>query len=131
MAAIKRGSSPTELLAWCHFNRLINPGTIVSLETKAGSLKVDEVKSILAALDEVFPDGEIPDSSIDDLERPAVAVGACMFLNVGSDPFRGNSRRSSYVENSDIDVLNAIGPSSNIGLTIDLVIFPTASKIRS
>lgn len=129
MAAIKRGNSATELLAWCHFNRLINPGTIVSLETKAGSLKVEEVKNILAALDEVFPNGEIPDSSIDDLERPSVAVGACMFLNVGSDPFRGNSRRSSYLENSDIDILNAIGPSSNIGITLDLVIVTSWQEI--
>ncbi len=129
MAAIKRGSSATELLAWCHFNKLINPGTIVSLETKAGSLKVEEVKNILAALDEVFPNGEIPDSSIDDLERPSVAVGACMFMNVGADPFRGNSRRSSYFETEDMDVLNSMGLSSNVALTFDLVIVTSWQEI--
>ena len=129
MNSIKRGSSATELLPWCHFNRLINPGTIVSLETKAGSLKVEEVKSMLAALEEVFPNGDIPDSSIEDLEKPAVAVGACMFVNVGSDPFRGNTRRSNYITNDEADVLNALGASSNIPLTFDLVIVTSWQEI--
>ena len=129
MAAIKRGSSATELLAWCHFNRLINPGTIVSLEAKAGSLKVEETKNILAALEEVFPNGEIPNSSIEDLEKPSVAVGACIFMNVGSDPFRGSSRRYSHLENDNADVLNAIGPSSNLAFTFDLVIVTSWQEI--
>ena len=129
MAAIKRGTSAAELLAWCHFNKLINPGTIVSLETKAGALRVEEVKNILDALDQVFPNGDIPESSMDDLEKPAVSVGACMFMNVGADPFRGNTRRNSYLENDDMDILNAIGPSSNIALTFDLIIVTSWQEI--
>jgi len=129
MASIKRGSSATELMAWCHFNRLINPGTIVSLETKAAALKVEEVKNILDSLEQVFPNGQIPDASIDDLERPSVAVAGCLFMNVGTDPFRGNSRRSTVLENDSVDVLTAIGAAGNVVLNFDLIIVTSWQEI--
>ncbi|WP_455220974.1 class I adenylate cyclase [Kaarinaea lacus] len=129
LTAIKRGNSATELLTWCHFNQLINPGTIISLETKAGSLKVEEVKSILDALEQRFPDGQIADTSIESLERPPVAVNTCLFINVGNDPLRGNSRRASYFTDEDGDILNPVGASANLALTFDLVIVTSWQEI--
>ena len=126
---IKRGNSATELLTWCHFNRLINPGTILSLDTKAGALKVEEVKNILDALEQTFPNGDFPESRIDDLEKPPVAVGGCLFINVGLDPFRGHSRRGSVMLNDDADILNMVGSSGDLALSFDLVIVTSWQEI--
>ena len=128
-AVIKRGNSAAELLTWCHFNRLINPGTIVSLDTNAGSLKVEEVKNILDALEQVFPDGQLPEVSIEDLEKPPVALSACLFVNVGLDPLKGNARRGTYFINEDADILNIAGASSNLALSFDLVIVTSWQEI--
>jgi adenylate cyclase class 1 len=129
LTAIKRGNSATELLTWCHFNQLINPGTIISLDTKAGSLKVEEVKNILEALEQQFPGGQLPNTSIENLEKPPVAVNTCLFLNVGTDPLRGNSRRASYFIDDDGDILNPVGASANLALTFDLVIVTSWQEI--
>lgn len=129
LTAIKRGNSAAELLTWCHFNRLINPGTILSLETKVGSLQVEEVKNILGALEQQFPNGTIPDTSIDDLEKPPVAVGACLFVNVGMDPLRGNARRNNYFMTEDKDILNPVSSSANLALSFDLVVVTSWQEI--
>ncbi|WP_455208111.1 class I adenylate cyclase [Kaarinaea lacus] len=129
LTAIKRGNSAAELLTWCHFNRLINPGTILSLETKAGSLKVEEVKNILEALEQQFPGGHLPDTNMDNLEKPPVAINACLFINVGTDPLRGNSRRSNYFVDDDADILNPVSASANLALTFDLVIVTSWQEI--
>ncbi|WP_455366148.1 class I adenylate cyclase [Kaarinaea lacus] len=129
LTAIKRGNSATELLTWCHFNQLINPGTIISLDTKAGSLKVEEVRSILDALEQQFPGGQLPDTTIESLEKSPVAVNTCLFLNVGCDPLRGNSRRANYFVEEDGDILNPAGTSANLALTFDLVIVTSWQEI--
>jgi len=129
LTAIKRGSSAAELLTWCHFNKLINPGTILSLDTKVGSLQVEEVKNMLEALEQQFPNGAIPDTSMDDLEKPPAAVSACLFINVGTDPLRGNSRRGNYFISEDKDILNPVSSSSNLALTFDLVVVTSWQEI--
>jgi adenylate cyclase class 1 len=129
LTAIKRGSSAAELLTWCHFNKLINPGTILSLDTKVGSLQVEEVKNMLDALEQQFPNGAIPDTSMDDLEKRPAAVSACLFINVGTDPLRGNSRRGNYFISEDKDILNPVSSSSNLALTFDLVVVTSWQEI--
>ncbi|MGD8570607.1 MAG: class I adenylate cyclase, partial [Gammaproteobacteria bacterium] len=126
---IKRGSSAAELLTWCHFNRLVNPGTILSLDTNVGSLKVEEVKNVLDALEEVFPEGELPEVGIENLEKPPFALGACLFVNVGLDPLKGNARRASYYISDDVDILNLPGTSANLVLSFDLVIVTSWQEI--
>ncbi|MCI0506168.1 MAG: class I adenylate cyclase [Gammaproteobacteria bacterium] len=126
---IKRGSSAVELLTWCHFNQLINPSTIIALDTKGGFLKVEEVKNIMDALEQQFAGGRLPDTSIDNLEKSPVAVNTCLFINVGTDPLRGNSRRGSLVAEEDGDILNLPGASANLALTFDLVIVTSWQEI--
>jgi len=128
---IKRGNSAIELLAWSHFNRLVNPTTIISLDAKVGSLKVEEVKSLLGSLEENFPNGEFPETSIEDLEKPPIAVAACLFINTGLDPFRGNARRNSLFVSEENDVLNPTGSVGNLALSFDLVIVTSWHEVMT
>jgi len=128
---IKRGNSAIELLAWAHFNRLVNPTTIISLDAKVGSLKVEEVKSLLGAMEENFPNGDFPETSIEDLEKPPIAVAACLFINTGLDPFRGNARRNSLFVSEESDVLNPTGSVGNLALSFDLVIVTSWHEVMT
>ncbi|HEY5603890.1 MAG TPA: class I adenylate cyclase [Gammaproteobacteria bacterium] len=129
LTAIKRGSSAVELLTWCHFNKLVNPGTIIALDTKGGSLKVEEVRNILDALERRFAGGHLPETSIDNLEKSPVVINACLFINAGTDPLRGNSRRANYIADDEGDILNPVGATTNLALTFDLVIVTSWQEI--
>ena len=126
---IRRGQSATELLIWCHFNRIINPSTIISLDIKTGILKVEEVKAILKALENHYPDGELPQTKTDDFQKSPRAVGACAFVNVGMEGLKANVRRNTYVFNDTTDVLNYPGFTSHLDISIDLMVVTSWQEI--
>lgn len=126
---IRRGQSATELLIWCHFNRIINPGTIISLDIKTGILKVEEVKAILDVLDKHFPDGELPQTKTDDFQKSPRAVGACAFINVGMEGLKAHVRRNTFVFDDTTDVLNYPGFTNHLDLTIDLMVVTSWQEI--
>lgn len=128
---VKRCSSAAELLAWCHFNRLINPGTVITLDIKDSILTIKEVKSIIDALESVFPGGRTPGTEIDDfIQSPAVIAG-CIFTNVGLDPLPTHSRRGTDIVSDKTDILSYSGFSFNLALSFDLIIVTSWQEILS
>jgi len=128
-APLKRGRCVAEILAWCHFNRIINPGTVISLETKNSILNIKEVKSILDALDHIYVDGEIPSTSIDDFSNPPKIISGCVFTNVGLDPLPAHTRRGTDIVSDRTDILNYSGFSFNLALSFDLLVITSWQEI--
>jgi len=129
LSSIKRGRSAAELLSWCHFNRLINPGTIVTLDVSNGILTVKEVKAIMNVLEQEFPGGKSPPTNTDDFEKPPAIMGACVFTNVGLDPLPSHTRRGTDIVSDKTDVLNYSGFSFNLALSFDLIIVTSWQEI--
>ena len=126
---IKRGRSVTELIAWCHFNRIINPGTVITLEAGGGILTVKEVRSVLEALDRQFPEGRLPPAEIADLEKTPVIVSGCVFTNVGLDPLPMHTKRGNDLVSDKTDALNYSGFSYNLALSFDLIAITSWQEI--
>lgn len=126
---LKRSRSVTELIAWCHFNRLTNFSTVISIEHKTGVLAVKEVKSILSALEQQYPKGQVPGVQIEDFSQPPKVLSGCVFTNVGLDPLPAHSRRGTDIVSDKADVLNFSGFSFNLALSFDLLLVTSWQEI--
>jgi adenylate cyclase class 1 len=128
-SSLKRSQSIAELIAWCHFNRLVSPRTVLSIDNKNGIITVKEVKSILKALEDLYPNGRVPGRQMDDFARPPKIVSGCVFTNVGLDPLPMYSRRGNDIVSDKTDVLNFSGFSFNLALSFDLLLVTSWQEV--
>ena len=128
-ASLKRSQSIAELIAWCHFNRLINPGTVLSIDNKNGILSVKEIKSVLASLENLYPNGRVPGRQIEDFAKAPKIVSGCVFTNVGLDPLPAHSRRGTDIVSDKTDVLSFSGFSFNLALSFDLLLVTSWQEV--
>lgn len=128
-APLKRSRSVVELLAWCHFNRLINERTITSVVGNSGVLSFREVNAILAALDNIFPNGNLPYAQTENFAGPPAIVSSCIFANVGVDPMASHSLSGASLVSEQSDIMNYSGFSLNLAQSFDLVVATSWQEI--
>jgi adenylate cyclase, class 1 len=127
--ALKRARSIVEVLAWCHFNRLVGPRTIITLLLNDGILGLKETRAILDALGTLFPDGRLEKTEIENFNHPPLINKGCVFANVGIDPLPEHSRRGTDLVSDQADVMNYSGFSLNLALTFDLVVVTSWQEV--
>ncbi|MDH5326205.1 MAG: class I adenylate cyclase [Gammaproteobacteria bacterium] len=121
VATLKRGHSALELLAWCHFNRLIDHATMIILDAPQGVLDIREVKAILESLGQMVPGGWVPKVAMEDYGKPPAIKTGGLFVNVGQDPLAAHSKLGADIISDKSDVLNYSGFSFNLALSFDLL----------
>jgi len=126
---LKKGRSVTELIAWCHFNRIINPGTVISLHTVRDILTVKEIHSVLDSFEHEYPDANLAAPKIEDYTLPPVISGGCLFVNIGLEPLPTHSRRGTNIVSDRTDILNYSGFSFNLALSFDMIIITSWREI--
>ena len=127
--SLKRARSILEILAWCHFNRLIGPRTIITLIVSEGVLSLKEVRSILSTLESLFPDGVLPPTDIESFSKPPCIETGCIFANVGVDPLPAHSRRGTGLVSDQSDVMNYSGFSHNLAISFDLLVVTSWNEV--
>ncbi|MBL1277413.1 MAG: class I adenylate cyclase [Ectothiorhodospiraceae bacterium] len=127
--SLKRARSIVEVLAWCHFNRLIGYRTIISLLMNEGILSLKETRSILTTLQNLFPNGALPPTSIESFSNPPLIETGCIFANVGIDPLPKHSRRGTDLVSDQSDIMNYSGFSHNLALTFDLMVVTSWNEV--
>ena len=127
--SLKRARSIVEVLAWCHFNRLVGPRTIITLLLHDGILGLKETRAILDAFQTLFPNGDLQAASIERFNSPPLIEKGCMFANVGIDPLPRHSRRGTDLVSDQADVMNYSGFSLNLALTFDLVVVTSWQEV--
>jgi adenylate cyclase class 1 len=128
-SSLKRSQSIAELIAWCHFNRLINRRTVLSIDHKTGMLSVKEVKAILSSLENLYPNGRVPGRQIEDFAQSPKIISGCVFINVGLDPLPMHSRRGTDIVSNKSDVLNFSGFSFNLALSFELLLVTSWQEV--
>lgn len=128
-ASLKRARSILEILAWCHFNRLIGPRTIISLVLNDGVLSLKETRAILSTLESQFPDGILPPTDIESFSAPPRIVTGCIFANVGVDPLPTHSRRGTGLVSDQSDIMNYSGFSHNLAISFDLLVVTSWNEV--
>jgi len=127
--ALKRARSIVEVLAWCHFNRLVGLRTIITLLLSDSILGLKETRSIMDALQSLFPDGHLQETGIENFNNPPLIEKGCLFANVGIDPLPRHSRRGTDLVSDQSDVMNYSGFSLNLALTFDLVVVTSWQEV--
>jgi adenylate cyclase class 1 len=128
-SALKRTRSIVELLAWCYFNGLVGPRTIISLTISSGVLSLKEVRSILDTFQSLFPEGRLPPVQIENYSQPPRILNGSIFANVGIDPLPSHTRRGTGLVSDQSDVMNYSGFSLNLALTFDLLVVTSWQEI--
>lgn len=126
---LKRARSIIEILAWCHFNRLVGSRTIISLLLSDATLTLKETRSILDTFQSLFPDGHLSEAQIDNFNNPPLIEKGCLFANVGIDPLPSHSRRGTDLVSAQSDVMNYSGFSLNLALTFDLLVVTSWQEV--
>lgn len=128
--ALKRAHSLTEILAWCHFNRLVNPfSSMISLHPDDCDVNSWELRSVIDCLQQLNPGGNLQDSEMEELAQPARVRQAAMFINLGVDPMSGLTREGMHLVSSRTDALSYGGRWENLAVTFELIAVTTWQEV--
>ena len=119
---LKRTSSVLELLAWCHFNGLVNrnPSTI-SIQPPECGLSEWELRCVLECLQQMFPKGKLPESNMQALADQATIRQAGLFVNLARDPMSKLTRNGMQLVSERIDPLSYGGQWENLAIGFEMI----------
>lgn len=119
---LKRTHSLIEILAWCHFNRLIHPfASMVSLHPDDCDVSSWELRSVIDCLQQLYPDGVLQEAEMQDLAQPAYVRQAALFINLGVDPMAHLTREGMQLVSDRTDALSYGGRWENLALTFEQI----------
>ncbi len=127
--ALRRTQGLIELVAWCHFNRLIGPQTLITLHGAREGISSRELLAIIDSFRRLFPDGALPVTSIENLRQPAQVQACGLYINLGLDPLVSHTRRGVYLTSNRSDALSYGGFWKNLALTFDLIVITTWGEV--
>jgi adenylate cyclase class 1 len=119
---LKRTTGLLELLAWCHFNRLVsrNP-SIIGIYPSDGELTQWELRCVLDCLQQLFPDGNRPETDMQALADEACIRRGGLFINLAHDPMAKLSRNGMQLVSERIDPLSYGGQWENLAATLEMI----------
>lgn len=119
---LKRSAGLLELLAWCHFNGLINrnPSTINICPSDC-CLSQWELRSVLDCLQQLFPGGKLPETDMRALAKQARLREAGLFINLAQDPMSKLTRNGMQLVSERIDPLSYGGQWENLAISFQMI----------
>ena len=128
-APLKRDYSLMALLAWCHFNRIIDRRTVIALYSSGTDLSERELLQIVEHLCRIFPDGQPQPARTDDLRRAERIRAVLTVIDLGLDPFAAHTRRGEHLTSSRTDALKYGGRLENLALSLDQVLVTSWQQV--
>lgn len=127
---MKRAASLLELLAWCHFNGLVNRSACsISIQPPDCDLVQWELRCVMDCLQQLFPNGVLPESNMQSLAKPACIRQAGIFINLARDPMAKLSRNGLQLVSERIDPLSYGGQWENLAVSFELVAVNTWNEV--
>ncbi|NOX09827.1 MAG: class I adenylate cyclase [Gammaproteobacteria bacterium] len=130
MSPLKRTRNLLEILAWCYFNRVLNPkATMVSLKPDDCTMDTHELQAIIDGLEHLFPKAKIPPIDMENLARPAHLYKNGIFINVGLDPMHSFTKKGVVLISDRTDSLNFGSRYENLALTFEQVLVTSWQEV--
>lgn len=129
MQPIRRAHSVIELIAWCHFNEMVDGATVLGLHNQKGDLAPKELRALLSRFQQLFPNTSGNETGMEELSRSSIMVTAALFVNVGVDPMAVHTRRGRHYMSNKTDALSYGGMGENLALTFDLVVMTSWKEV--
>ncbi len=126
---LKRAHGLVEILAWCYFNRLINRGTVIGLQTRDCDVSYGELHGILDCFERSFPGARLGDARLEELARAPRILQALLIINLGTDPMAHLTRRGMHLTSNRTDALCYGGRWENLALSFDLVVLTSWQEV--
>ncbi len=126
---LKRARSLVELIAWSHFNNLMDKGTNIALNAPGSILDSKEMYQIISVFQKQFPAGSIKGSETSDYNNAARITNCIIFVNVGVDPLSGKSLEGKHIISDKSDSLSYGNVSENIAVTFDQTLITSWGEI--
>ncbi|WP_417660960.1 class I adenylate cyclase [Pseudomonas sp.] len=119
-APIKRTRELVELLAWSHFNGIIDSGTRISLHPGDTDLTESELSNLLLSLRQSvnLPLSPVGEAALRKKSHPSTVL---LLVNAGIDPLKQHSRMNVHMTTEHIDALGYSGVRENLVQSIDQI----------
>lgn len=119
---LKRTANLLELLAWCHFNGLVNrnPSTM-SIQPPDCGLNQWELRCVLDCLQQIFPKGAVTETDMQALAHQATIRRAGLFVNLAHDPMSKLTRNGMQLVSERIDPLSYGGQWENLATSFEMI----------
>ncbi len=118
---LKRARTLVELLTWCHLNQIVSERSAIVLYTYASAVDVNEVKAIIKCLQQLFPNGRLGASDMEDFVQSAALKKGALFVNVGMRPMTTGAREGSILTSNKVDAFSFGGICQNLVLSLDQI----------
>ncbi len=127
---LKRTASLLELLAWCHFNGLINRNpTTIGVQPPDSSLSQWELRCVLDCLQQMFPKGKVPETDMRSLAEQATVRQAGLFINLARDPMSKLTRNGMQLVSERIDPLSYGGQWENLAVDFETIMVTSWGEV--
>lgn len=118
---LKRSHSLVEILAWCHFNNLLDATTVLAMHGEEGAVNSRELKEVLYTLQRLFPANLAMKTNMEDFSVGARSIQAAVFVNIGIDPMQEMAKKGQHLLSDKTDALSYGGLSENLALSFDMI----------
>ena len=126
---LRRSLSLIELLAWCHFNNMLDSSTAVALHNSENNVTPRELKEISTSLQKLFPVEAALKTEIDNFAQPQRAAEVVVFINLGVDPMADAQHHGRFTMSDKTDALNYGGLGENLALIFDMIVVTSWKEV--
>ncbi|KAF0192238.1 MAG: adenylate cyclase class 1 [Gammaproteobacteria bacterium] len=127
---LKRAYSVVELLAWCHFNGLVDNRTILTLLAREGGATVKEIYGLVDVLQRLFPAALLKETNMAVFENAPRPLVTAIFANVGIDPMYNRTRDGKMLTSNKTDALSYSGLNENLVVSLDQVVVTSWQEVE-
>jgi len=118
---LRRSTSLVALIAWCHFNGLVNGTTAYQLKVRRGGLTLRELRALTHSMCLSFPRSLVLEGDIENYKSTPVVLNSTIFANVGIDPMYVHRRGDRHLTSARTDALSYSGLHENLAVTLDML----------
>ena len=118
---IRQSDNLVSLLAWCHFNSLLDESTRITLVNNSRRVSEFELQNIIHSMRQYLPTARQQSEHFKQFERGAKPVHLQLFINVGVDPLTHSHQRGIERISNTTDSLSFGGLKENLILNIEQV----------
>jgi len=129
LTPMKRTHSIIELIAWCHFNKLMSRRTNLALYAQDSELAQRELQQVIEVFSRELPVTRIDNLDTSDFANPARALKCALFINLGLDPMASRTRLGKHLLSDKNDALAYGGLSENLALTFEQTLMTSWNEI--
>ena len=118
---LKRSLSLLEIVAWCHFNNLLDSRTVLAMHSADDSVTTRELKEIFFTFQRLFSAKTALKTNMDDFSVGARSLQAAVFVNLGASPLQEFARKGQQLLSDKSDALCYGGLGENLAISFDMV----------